>query len=396
MSITGCGDTGGGIAVYDRLQDLPAGTRALFDHAVRRDLFDSAAWYGAVVASAMPPDAAPRFVAYHQAGAAVLLVAMQTLRHGRALTSLTTPYTCRYQPLCDPAADAAAVRAGFAAFARDCRRWPAVRLDALDAAAPWLPVLMEGAAAAGLAVRRFDHFGNWHEDVAGQGWADYLASRPGSLRETIRRRVGRAERSGARFELVMGGAALEPGIAAYQSVYARSWKPDEPFPQFNPTLMRALASRGLLRLGLYWQGVQPVAAQLWVLDGGTAMVLKLAHDEAANAASPGTVLTSWMLRCLLDQEQVTDIDFGRGDDPYKRLWARTRRQRIGIVLVNPRHPRGLAFLARHALGQVRRALMRLCADRGALGRALPPPAREGQSSKARPKRDDRRGFGNIG
>lgn len=358
MSTTGCGDAGDGITVYDRLQDLPAGTRDLFDHAVDHNLFDGVAWYDAVVTSAMPHAAAPRFVAYHQAGAAVLLLAMQTLRHRRVLTSLTTPYTCRYQPLCNPTGDAAARRAGFAAVARYCRRWPTARLDALDADAPWLPDLMEGAAAARLTVRRFDHFGNWHENVAGRGWADYLASRPGSLRETIRRRVGRAERAGARFELVIGGAALEPGIAAYQSVYARSWKPDEPFPEFNPTLMRAMAARGVLRLGLYWQGAQPVAAQLWVLDRGTAMVLKLAHDEAAKASSPGTVLTAWVLRRLLDQEQVTEIDFGRGDDAYKRLWARERRQRIGIVLANPGHPRGLAFLAQHALGQMRRAITR--------------------------------------
>jgi CelD/BcsL family acetyltransferase involved in cellulose biosynthesis len=114
----------------------------------------------------------------------------------------------------------------------------------------------------------------------------------------------------------------------------------------------------MLRLGLYWHDDQPVAAQFWVVDSGRATVLKLAHDEAAKARSPGTVLTALMLRYLLDHEHVDWIDFGRGDDPYKRLWATERRQRIGVVLVNPRHPRGLAFLGRHALGQVRQALTR--------------------------------------
>jgi CelD/BcsL family acetyltransferase involved in cellulose biosynthesis len=155
--------------------------------------------------------------------------------------------------------------------------------------------------------------------------------------------------------LVTGGDALEPGIAAYQSVYARSWKPVEPFPLFNVALMRATAERGLLRLGLYWRDDRPVAAQLWVVENAEATVLKLAHDEAAKAESPGTVLTALMLRHLLDQEHVEQIDFGRGDDPYKRLWAGQRRQRIGVVLANPRHARGLAFLGRHALGRVRQA-----------------------------------------
>ena len=60
-------------------------------------------------------------------------------------------------------------------------------------------------------------------------------------------------------------------------------------------------------------------------------MLKLAHDEAFKAHSPGTVLTALMLRHLLDQEHVARIDFGRGDDAYKQGWAVERRQqRIGV------------------------------------------------------------------
>ncbi len=89
------------------------------------------------------------------------------------------------------------------------------------------------------------------------------------------------------------------------------------------------------------------------------MVLKLAHDEAFKPASPGTVLTAAMLRRLLDDERVSEIDFGRGDDPYKRQWASQRRQRIGLLLVNPLRARGLATLGRQALGHGRRAALSL-------------------------------------
>ena len=84
-----------------------------------------------------------------------------------------------------------------------------------------------------------------------------------------------------------------------------------------------------------------------------ATVLKLAHDDAWRALSPGTVLTAHMIRGLLG-EQVTELDFGRGDDPYKQLWANRRRQRIGVLLADPRQPRGLAALLRHDAGTVLR------------------------------------------
>lgn len=96
-----------------------------------------------------------------------------------------------------------------------------------------------------------------------------------------------------------------------------------------------------------------MAAQLWIVEAGTATVLKLAHDRAFRTKSPGTILTALMLRRLLDHKSVAAIDFGRGDDDYKSGWASQRRQRIGLVLVDPRRPTGLGFLARHTLGRLR-------------------------------------------
>ena len=87
-----------------------------------------------------------------------------------------------------------------------------------------------------------------------------------------------------------------------------------------------------------------------------ATVLKLAYDEAFKAHSPGTVLTALTLRHLLDQEHATEIDFGRGDDDYKQGWAAQRRQRIGLLLVDPWRLSGALQLGRHMLGQVHAAI----------------------------------------
>jgi CelD/BcsL family acetyltransferase involved in cellulose biosynthesis len=67
-----------------------------------------------------------------------------------------------------------------------------------------------------------------------------------------------------------------------------------------------------------------------------------------------------VLEHLLDDERVTEIDLGVGDDPYKRLWASHRRQRFGLLAFDPRTWRGAAGAFRHVVaGTLRDTLPRL-------------------------------------
>jgi hypothetical protein len=341
---------------------LPADAAALFapeGTGVGRDNFyATAAWYRTTIATALPDDAEPCLVWVTLDGVVVLLMPLQRRADG-ALSSLTTPYSCLYQPLFADGLGADAWRRVGLALAGLCRPVPSLRLDALAEDGEGLDELCAGLRAGGLRVLRFDHFGNWYENVAGLGWDDYLASRDGATRETVRRRTARAARdSRIRIELFRSPEQAETGIAAFEDVYARSWKQPEPYPRFNAALMRMAAGQGVLRLVVMWRDSQPIAAQYWVVTGGRASVLKLAHDEAFKPLSPGTVLTAWMIRHLLDDEHVDELDFGRGDDPYKQAWTRQRRQRIGLLVVNPWRAKGLALLLRHGLGLLRRRLAR--------------------------------------
>jgi CelD/BcsL family acetyltransferase involved in cellulose biosynthesis len=158
--------------------------------------------------------------------------------------------------------------------------------------------------------------------------------------------------TGARFDLLTRVDQMNQAAEAFELVYRRSWKNAEPYPDFNVALMRAMAERGWLRLGVWSIETEPVAVQFWAVHAGQAIVLKLAHDEAFKTHSPGTVLTAIMIRHLLDNEHVAQIDLGRGDDTYKQGWAVERRQRIGVLLINPRRPAGLIALLRHASGRI--------------------------------------------
>ncbi|MCW3476882.1 GNAT family N-acetyltransferase [Rhodovastum sp. RN2-1] len=351
MPITPCAASTG-VEVFASLDAVPPDCAALLDAGSAAGFFATRAWWRTMQEAGLPEGAAPRFLLCRDSGAPAALLPMLALDGGRTLQSLTNPYTCLYRPVLPPGRDAAALHRAGAALGRYCRGWPAVRLDALDRDDAGLAALLAGMRSAGIVTAPFDHFGNWHEPVAGLSWAQYLHTRHGALRETIRRKLRRAGE--VAHEVVADPGCLAAGIAAYEDVYARSWKVPEPYPRFNAQMMRHAAELGALRLGILRAAGQPVAAQIWIVMNGQAAVLKLAHDEAFKALSPGTLLTALMIRDLLDQEHVAELDFGRGDDPYKQLWAGQRRQRVGVLLINPRRPRGLALLARHLLGRARR------------------------------------------
>ena len=309
-----------------------------------------------MIAHALPADAEPVL-------AATDTVLMPLRRDRGHMSSLMTDYSISWRPLIAAGAGADALRGSATALGRLLRSGAPLQLEALDANQPGLSSLLEGFRAARMVPMRFASFGNWHEAwPQGMPWEAYLAARPAALRHTILRKLARAERRLA-WEIVSEpGAALEAGIAAYVAVRAASWKPTEPFPDFDAVLLRALARSGALRLGVLREaaGGRVVAAQYWALDrrshadGPRATVLKLAHDDAARSESPGTVLTALMIRHLLDMDGVRSLDFGRGDDAYKRLWVAQRRGRVGYVLADPMHPLGLAAMLRQAAGAVRR------------------------------------------
>jgi hypothetical protein len=322
------------------------------------DLFDSRLWYDTILAHALPQGTQPML-------ATTETVLLPLRRDGGRLRSLVTDYSVVWRPLAAPGAGEADLRLAGQALGRLLRFAPPVILDALDAQARGLAPLLDGFRQARLLPMRFAAFGNWHESLPpGAGWEGFLASRPAALRNTVARKMARATK-GFEFECHRRpGPALEEGIRAYVAVRAASWKPHEPFPDFDAALLRPLAAAGALRLGVLRDRAdgRPVAAQYWAIDHAgpgmprRATVLKLAHAEEARAASPGTVLTAMMIRRLIEEDGVASLDFGRGDDAYKQLWVARRRQRIGLVLADPLHPHGLAALARQAGGGAWRGL----------------------------------------
>ena len=184
--------------------------------------------------------------------------------------------------------------------------------------------------------------------TAGLSFEDYLASRPSVLRNTWRRKGRQLEAAGkVELRFIDGeGDGLEEAIAGYERVYRRSWKSVELFPGFIPALIALLARLGALRLGILCLEGEPIAAEFWIVWRGRAMIYKLAYDERLRRYSPGTYLTMRMMERVLTLDRPREVNFGRGDDPYKKLWLARRRERWGIVAANPRTARGVYVAGR--------------------------------------------------
>ena len=305
-----------------------------------------AGWWRAVSATAIPGRCRPAFPVVQRDGQSVLLMPLLHGPGGR-LSALVTPYTCLYQPVAAPSAE---LEPAVEALARHLG--PVLRIDAIDPAWTGWAAVLRGFRRAGYRAMLFASFGNWYEPLRNRRWDAYLADRPGALRETIRRRLRRAERDSGLFFGLAGPGEAASYLADYERVHAQSWKQPEPFPAFAAAFVAEAASAGVLRMAVLRRDGNPLAAQYWTVEGGVATVLKLAHVEAARNDSPGTVLTAWMIRQLVEVERVAVLDFGRGDDPYKSHWATQRRQRSGLIIADPRRPRGAAALLRQAASRL--------------------------------------------
>jgi hypothetical protein len=266
----------------------------------------------------------------------------------REIGSLANYYTCLFRPVTAREGDVDAIRLLISGLSTALGSVDVYDLLPLPDDEALLSAIEEGFRAARFTPVRYEAFGNWYEETRGDNFNIYLARRPASLCNLLRRKGRLAKRAGAEFEIIADLASIEAAIDAYEAIYRTSWKDAEPHPSFMPAFIRYAGSRGILRVGLCRLAGQPVAGQLWLVEHGRATVYKLAHDQRASHLSVGSLLTAEMMRYVIEQDHAVEVDFGRGDDAYKRLWVSSRRSRWGILAAANFTWRGIAARFRHA------------------------------------------------
>ena len=261
-------------------------------------------------------------------------------RNERRLEALANWYSFRVSPLWTPGADPAAL---FAAMARDLAgEAPQIVLAPLPDENGETTLLAEAFRKAGWTVFREVCDTNHVLPVVRRSYAEYIASRPGQLRTTLKRKANKVR---VTIETSFNSASW----AAYEAIYAQSWKPEEGSPVFLRAFAEAEGAAGRLRLGLAFAEGEPVAAQFWTVEQGTAFIHKLANTEASKALSPGTTLSAALFEHVIDRDRVELVDFGTGDDPYKRDWMEAQRPRYRLELFCAGSPGNWPKIAKRVL-----------------------------------------------
>ncbi|MEQ1639200.1 MAG: GNAT family N-acetyltransferase [Novosphingobium sp.] len=262
------------------------------------------------------------------------------MRHGRQIHALANWYSFRVAPLATPGADLTPL---FTALARDLAgEAPHLILSPLPDENGETKMLAAALRAAGWLVFVEQCAVNHVLAVEGRSFAAYFAARPGPLRTTLKRKSGKVE--------VELATSFNPALwAEYEAVYAASWKPDEGSPAFLRAFAEAEGAAGRLRMAIARTQGKAVAAQFWTVEGSTAFIHKLAHTEASKSLSPGTTLSAALFEQVIDRDRVALVDFGTGDDGYKRDWMEQVRPRYRIEAFRPSWPGNWPLIAKAAL-----------------------------------------------
>ena len=323
------------IALFNDLEAVAVDAAGALDRARQASLYDRLSWFRLLHDHVPPAGQLAVWRARDGGKAAWLFLAIE----GQKASAYTAWYSLRFNAIGDSDVMTPLLEA--------IRRSGIAEIALAPLADP--EPLAAAFRAAGWSVRLTEQTGNWRVDTSDGGFAAYWAKRPGQLRSTAKRKA-----KAAALEVEIFDRFDEGAWAAYEEVYRASWKPEEgSFP-----FLRALAEQegvaGTLRLGVARKAGRPIAVQLWLVEHGEATIHKLAYREDARELSPGTILGEAMFRRAIDGDRVRAIDYGTGDDAYKRDWMDERRPLWRLQAFNPATLRGLTASARALAGRLRR------------------------------------------
>ncbi|WP_448565157.1 GNAT family N-acetyltransferase [Thalassotalea ganghwensis] len=173
---------------------------------------------------------------------------------------------------------------------------------------------------------------NWHCGNI-ESSQQYFAERPSQLRNTLKRKSRQLEKLAHQYHIADVNN-FERLFADYISIYQQSWKGQEYSVEFIKSVCEQALSDGKLCLGILYIEEEPVAAQIWFIQNQCASIFKLAYVPKFSKLSVGSLLSAYISEYVIEHYKVNEIDFGMGNEPYKKDWMTSLRQRYTVLYFN--------------------------------------------------------------
>ena len=339
------------VCVYTSFEEVPGEVRQCLSYPRQQNFFLSFDWFSLLFETSLRQTVTPRIYVLlgdQEETRAALFCAVNRNGVLRRLMSLTNFYALEYAPSLagDAAATSSLTRQLVEYIAAERPRWHLISIKLLKSDIPEMQSVSGDLTKAGFSTYPFFQYENWYVESGDKSFEAYFAERGSQLRNTITRKQKKLEKTHG-FAIKVGrseSADLKPLLNDFISVYNRSWKQPEPFPDFIPTLVAECAKLGILRLGMLYVGDKPAAGQLWLNTDRKAIIYKLAYDEEYRAFGVGSILSREMFRIAIDEDHVDEIDYGVGSEPYKKEWMSAARNLVGVEAFNRKTLPGLLLI----------------------------------------------------
>jgi hypothetical protein len=356
------------VRCYEGFAGLPAAHRSLVDSARRDDLFSDPAWFDHVMTHFYPGAHQVRVYALEaDNGKPLLLMPLRACQidysafGAQTLGSISHPenYSTVAMIFSPEARDHEGLLIQLLKHFRrgggDAPGLPVelLRLWPVDTVGDDGRMLHRALGKAGFWTQVYANSYNRYEDTAGLGYEAYFAQRSANLRYSVRRRQRALEKSGhLELALYKGTDGLDEAIEDYYAVSLGSWKEAESMVSDDMIAMiRLAAESGCMRLGILRFNGVPAAAQFWIVTGGVGHCSRLAYHDDFKQQAVGVVLTNFMIYHVLEDDHVSRIDFGYGEEDYKGGWMKEARDYYGFLAFNPRTRQGLLHGLKNILGR---------------------------------------------
>lgn len=224
--------------------------------------------------------------------------------------------------------------------------WNRLVLEAIDEQDELMAEFSERMAAAGCSVSRQSEGNCWCIQLP-DNWEDYLAT----LSKSHRKQIRRADRSTlgterAKWRLVKSAEQLNVEWPLFVDLHQRRRQSlGEPgcfasrqFAAFHREVAERFLALDKLRLSFLDLDGHPVAVEYQFAGGGRLFAYQGGFDPNLLDQEPGRLSLIATLKSAIDQG-FKEIDFLRGDEPYKAHWRATANPTYRLKILAPSHHR---------------------------------------------------------